>query len=155
MANAQVTAIAFKNDMGALPSAFRALPGDMIRLSFWRMIMRAFLAGVSAFLMFVSLSYGQTFSAADANHHIGEHATVCGTIASERTASSSRGSPTFVNLDKPYPSQIFTIVVWSSDLPRVGSLPTSGRICATGTITDYRGVPEIVVRDAQSWYTPK
>jgi hypothetical protein len=51
----------------------------------------------------------QTIKAAEAIHHIGEQATVCGNIASERTASQSRGTPTFVNLDKPYPDQVFTI----------------------------------------------
>ncbi len=97
----------------------------------------------------------QTLDTAEAIHHIGKEATVCGTIASERTASESRGKPTFVNLDKPYPSQIFTILVWGSDSGRVGKLPVTGRICATGTITEYRGVAEIVVRDSKNWFVPR
>jgi DNA/RNA endonuclease YhcR with UshA esterase domain len=97
----------------------------------------------------------QTLSTMDAAQHVGQHATVCGEIAGEHTAESSRGTPTFINLDKPYPSQVFTILIWGENKPSVGSFPTSGRVCATGIITEYRGAPEIVVRDAQSWYVPK
>jgi len=93
------------------------------------------------------LGRAQTISAADAKSNIGNKATVCGTVASERTASSSRGRPTFINLDSAYPNQIFTILIWGEDRQNVGDVPTEGtRVCATGTIEDYRGVPEIVVR---------
>jgi len=39
---------------------------------------------------------GKTLSAKEAKDHIGEHATVCGRVASARYASSTRGSPTFL-----------------------------------------------------------
>lgn len=98
---------------------------------------------------------GQTISATEAAKHVGERETVCGTIASEHTATSSRGTPTFINLDKSYPNQVFTLLIWGDDRANVGQLPRSGRVCATGTITEYRGSPEIVIRDAKSWYVPK
>ncbi len=89
----------------------------------------------------------QTVSAPEAKNHIGEKATVCGKVASERTATSSRGEPTFINLDAPYPNQVFTILIWGEDRLKVGTLPNEGsRVCATGMIQEYRGVPEIVVR---------
>lgn len=91
----------------------------------------------------------QTISATDAKNHVGEKATVCGKVASERTATSSRGEPTFINLDAAYPNQVFTILIWGDDRPKVGALPSEGsRVCATGMIQDYRGVPEIVVRSS-------
>ena len=40
-------------------------------------------------------------SALEASKHIGETATVCGTVASANYATRSRGKPTFLNLDKP------------------------------------------------------
>jgi hypothetical protein len=98
---------------------------------------------------------GSALSTSEAAKHIGERATVCGDIASEHTATSSRGSPTFINLDQPYPNQVFTVLVWGSDKANVGNLPRSGRICATGTITEYRGTPQIVLHTAQDWYVPK
>jgi DNA/RNA endonuclease YhcR with UshA esterase domain len=63
--------------------------------------------------------------------------------------TSSRGEPTFINLDAAYPNQVFTILVWGDDRKNVGELPAEGaRVCATGVITDYRGVPEIVVKSS-------
>src|SRR5215472_12133821 len=94
----------------------------------------------------------QTILASDASQHVGERTTVCGRIASEHTATRSRGTPTFINLDKPYPNQVFTVLVWGSDRASVGAIPSSGRLCATGVITEYRGTPEIVIKDAKSWY---
>ncbi len=91
----------------------------------------------------------QTISAADAKNHVGEKAKVCGKVASERTAPSSRGEPTFINLDAAYPNQVFTILVWGDDRQKVGALPREGsRVCATGLIQDYKGVPEIVVKSS-------
>jgi len=52
-----------------------------------------------------------TVSAADAASHVGETATVCGTVASAKYSAQSRGSPTFLNLDKAYPNQVFTAVI--------------------------------------------
>jgi DNA/RNA endonuclease YhcR with UshA esterase domain len=96
----------------------------------------------------------QSISATDAKAHIGENATVCGKVASERTATSSRGEPTFINLDSAYPNQVFTILVWGDDRKSVGELPRVGsRVCATGLIKDYRGVPEIVVRSSGQFST--
>lgn len=92
----------------------------------------------------------QTITAADAKNHIGEKATVCGKVADERTATSSRGEPTFINLDSAYPKQVFTILIWGEDRKNVGELPHVGaRACASGVIQDYRGVPEIVVRNGE------
>jgi hypothetical protein len=79
-----------------------------------------------------------------AGQHIGETATVCGTVASEHFASTSKGQPTFINLDEPYPRQIFTILIWGSDRAAFGQIPK--RLCITGTISSYRSIPEIIAR---------
>jgi hypothetical protein len=97
----------------------------------------------------------QTITATEASKHVGEHATVCGIIASEHTATSSRGTPTFINLDKPYPNQVFTILVWGDERASIGQIPTSGKLCASGLITLYRGAAEIVLHDSKSWYVPQ
>ncbi len=106
---------------------------------------------VAGYLLSIALSpaLAQSITAADTKNHIGEQATVCGKVASEKTATSSRGEPTFINLDSAYPNQVFTILVWGDDRQNVGELPRIGsRVCATGLIKDYRGVPEIVVRSS-------
>jgi hypothetical protein len=98
-------------------------------------------------LILASVAQAQTLTTAQAKAHEGESATVCGKVAGERSATSSKGEPTFINLDAAYPNQLFTILIWGDDRKSVGELPHVGsRVCATGTIQDYKGVPEIVVR---------
>ena len=75
---------------------------------------------------------------------------MCGVVASARYADRSRGQPTFLNLDKPYPDTIFTILIWGEDRPKFGAPETTyrdKRICASGIISEYRGQPEIVARE--------
>jgi len=97
----------------------------------------------------------QTITTSEAAKHVGERETVCGAIAGVHTAANSRGTPTFINLDRAYPNQVFTLLIWGDDRAKVGRVPESGKICATGLIAQYRGSPEIVLRDAHSWYVPK
>src|ERR1035441_4923031 len=100
---------------------------------------------IAALLFWASIGHTRTLTTAQAKTHEGENATVCGVVAGERTATSSRGMPTFINLDSAYPKQVFTILVWGDDRSSVGELPRTGsRVCATGQIADYHGGPEIV-----------
>jgi DNA/RNA endonuclease YhcR with UshA esterase domain len=97
-------------------------------------------------------SSAQTIRAGDAKNHIGETATVCGKVASTRYAAGSRGQPTFLNLDEPYPRQIFTILIWGSDRPKFGEPEVTYRgksVCVTGQIKEYRGVPEVVASEPE------
>jgi hypothetical protein len=104
---------------------------------------------IAALLLWASIGQAQTLIAAQAKAHEGENATVCGVVASEHTAASGRGEPTFINLDSAYPNQVFTILVWGDDRAAVGTLPRIGaHICSTGLIKDFRGVPEIGVRSS-------
>jgi hypothetical protein len=93
---------------------------------------------------------GNKITAREAKDHIGEIETVCGKVASTHFASGSKGQPTFLNLDEPYPKEIFTILIWGSDREKFGTpeLEYKGlRVCATGKITSYRGVPEIIATE--------
>jgi hypothetical protein len=92
----------------------------------------------------------EKLTAAEAKNHVGEKATVCGTVASTHCAEKSKGQPTFLNLDEPYPKQIFTIVIWGKDRPKFGEPEKKyrdKRVCVTGAITAHRGTPEIVASD--------
>jgi hypothetical protein len=106
------------------------------------------LAILVAGVLWAALGHAQSsISASEAKNHIGERATVCGNVASTHYAAGSRGSPTFINLDKPYPNQIFTVLIWGSDRKKFGDPEETYQnkhICVTGKITDYKGVPEIV-----------
>jgi hypothetical protein len=99
------------------------------------------------------LSQSKKLTTAEAKDHIGEQATVCGKVASTRYAATTRGKPTFLNLDKPYPSQVFTVLIWGDNRAKFGAPEEQYRgkqICVTGTITEYRKAPEIVVSDPQN-----
>lgn len=101
-------------------------------------------------LLISARSHAATLTAVQAKDHIGEHATVCGVVASATFAARSKGQPTFLNLDKPYPEPIFTALIWGSERPKFGqpeAIYKDKRICVTGTIQAYRGVPQIVVTD--------
>ena len=91
---------------------------------------------------------GRTITASEASAYVGQTATVCGYVASAKYAYRSKGQPTFLNLDEPYPRQIFTALIWGNDRPAFGAPETtySGKsICVTGRIKNYRGKPEIIV----------
>ena len=92
----------------------------------------------------------EKLTTAEAKDHIGEQATVCGKVASALYAASSRGRPTFLNLDRPYPNPIFTALIWGENRAKFRAPEDTYRdktICVTGKITEYRGTPQIVISD--------
>jgi len=93
----------------------------------------------------------EVIKAGEAGAHVGKHRTVCGQVASATFAVQSRRQPTFLNLDRPYPNQIFTVVIWGQDRPKFRTAPEklySGKqICVSGVIDTYKGVPQIVVNE--------
>lgn len=90
--------------------------------------------------------------AAQAAHHVGEVAQVCGHVASAAYFASVKGGPTFLNLERPYPDQPFTVVIWGSNRSRFEAPPErlfDGKsICVTGRIETYRGKPQIVIEES-------
>lgn len=91
----------------------------------------------------------RALTAEQAKDHVGETATVCGRVASATYAYRTRGRPTFLNLDRSYPHQIFTAVIWGRNRPRFGNPVKEYRdknVCITGFIRVYRAQPEIVLK---------
>src|SRR5258708_32716611 len=108
---------------------------------------------VIACIVFVLASKTSIAVAADfltaqqAVEHVGETATVCGLVVSANYATKSKGQPTFLNFDQPYPHQIFTVMILGSDRPKFGTPDRAfmgKRVCATAEIMQYRGKPEII-----------
>jgi DNA/RNA endonuclease YhcR with UshA esterase domain len=115
-------------------------------------LLTAFVLTGSAVFLWPLIAGAETITASEAKNHIGETATVCGKVASTKYAASSRGRPTFLNLDRPYPDQIFTVLIWGSDRPKFGQPEETYRgkdICVTGKIKEYRGVPEIIAYEPE------
>ncbi len=116
-----------------------------------RQIFKSSVVLVVLFGLFTLAHAQETVKPEDAGKYIGQQKTVCGTVASAHFASRSKGQPTFVNLDKPYPNQVFTVLIWGSDRGKFEKPPEtlySGKeVCVTGTIASYQGRPEIIVKD--------
>lgn len=93
-------------------------------------------------------------SSGEAAQHIGENRTVCGQIVNTHIATSSHGTPTFVDIDQPWPNQVFDLVIWGDNKADIGNFPKAGKICASGRIQLYKGHPEIFLQDWHSWYVP-
>jgi hypothetical protein len=88
-------------------------------------------------------------TAAEAKNHIGDKATICGVVVSTHYSARTKGEPTFLNLDEPYPRQIFTILIWGSDRAKFGNPEDkygNKKVCVTGVIKDYKGVPEVIAQ---------
>ena len=108
---------------------------------------------LTIFLLQASISFTQaeTISPEQAHQFIGQIKTVCGTVVNTKYAIYSRGQPTFLNLNRPYPNHIFTAVIWGSERHKFKSPPETyykgKRICVSGMITSYRSKPQIFIRD--------
>lgn len=90
-----------------------------------------------------------TIHASDASKHRGKLAEVCGVVASARIVQEISGEPTFINLEKPYPEQQFTAVIWGEhrDAWKISpeELYLNRAVCITGTIRFHEDVPQIIV----------
>jgi len=86
---------------------------------------------------------------AQAKDHVGQKATVCGTVASATFLETAKNSPTFLNLDAAFPKQIFTVVIWGKDRAKFGKPEADylkKKVCATGTVVTFKDIPQIVVQ---------
>jgi hypothetical protein len=107
---------------------------------------------ISATLLSALAGRCQIFTAAQAREHDGEKVTICGTVTNEHFAATSKGKPTFIDLDSAYPDTVFVVVVWGQDRKQIGALPAvKDHLCATGVISYYHGVPQITVRNGSQF----
>ena len=106
-------------------------------------------AGLVSLLIVATPALAADLSPEDARQHVGETATVCGTVASAHYAPQSRGKPTFLDMGHAYPNEDFTAVIWGEDRAKFSALDSLAgqRVCVTGPISQYRGRPEVMLRD--------
>jgi endonuclease G len=90
------------------------------------------------------------FNTAQAKYYSGknEEITVCGTVVS--TKKSSKGN-VFLNLDKSFPNQVFTVSIFKDRLIHFSYAPEeywSGKtVCVTGKVSDFNGVPSMMLEN--------
>src|ERR1019366_3633650 len=97
-----------------------------------------FLGGLftlAAFILSVVAVQAASIAPEEAAAHVGETTTVCGLVVSPTYLPQAPQAPTFLDLGKPYPNQIFSAIIFGGDRPKFGAPETSMRdktICVTG-----------------------
>ena len=90
----------------------------------------------------VDLSAQQRISPAEAGKYVGKPVTVCGKVASTAYVVQAMGRPTFLNLERPYPNQPFSVVIWGTERSNFSPPPEKAydgkRICVSGTVDVFR-----------------
>ena len=90
---------------------------------------------------------GVHLTAFEAAAHEGQIATVCGHVASTRFLGSGR--KTFLNFERPYPNQPFTVVIPSAARVAFERPPEAEYrdqdVCVAGVIELYKGKPQIML----------
>lgn len=78
-----------------------------------------------------------------AQYNIGTKSCVCGTVVS--TKFSEKSGATFLNLDKKFPNQIFSVTIWSKSRSNFSYKPEDElfgkKVCITGVLTSKDGTP--------------
>jgi hypothetical protein len=91
----------------------------------------------------------ERISPSEAAKHVGKSATVCGKVASTAYAIQVVGRSTFLNLERPYPDQPFTVVIWGSERSRFSPPPEKAydgkKICVSGIVRVFRDEPPRIV----------
>ena len=94
-----------------------------------------------------------TFNTVQAQYYMGknEEIEVCGTVVS--TKLSSKGN-IFLNLDKKFPNQIFTINIFKDKVVNFSYNPDTflaGKtICVTGKVTNSNGTPAMTINNEKA-----
>jgi hypothetical protein len=93
-----------------------------------------------------------SISPEEAINFVGTPQTVCGKVASTKYLSNNSKAPTFLNLNRPYPDQVFTALIWGENRGKFQYPPeiflANKAIYVSGTIETYKGRAEIIVSES-------
>ena len=107
---------------------------------------------IIAALVCIAFAQEQSIASDKAIDYVGEYVTVCGEVVSAHFASRSRGKPTFLNIDEPYPRQTFTVVIWGNNRNKFGGDPENTLlwkdVCVTGRVEIFRGVAQVTAKSS-------
>ena len=93
------------------------------------------------------------FNSVMAKHHVGNKRdlAICGTVVSARY---SRSGNLWMNLDKIFPNQVFSVMIREKDLIHFPFDPKShlmGKtICCSGRISELNGTPTMTISKSQA-----
>ncbi len=98
---------------------------------------------------FTPKDYGKgKINTLQAKDHIGREACVCGKVISTKYSENGKTNPTYINLDRKYPEQVFTLMIFGNDRLNFSYKPEEflqGKsICVKGKVGEFKGVPQII-----------
>ncbi len=89
------------------------------------------------------------FNTVQARLYEGDVITVCGKVVA--TKLSQKSGATFLNLDKKFPNQIFSVSIWKDNRNNFSYPPEvyllGKKICVTGKVSMYQGKPTMNISD--------
>jgi len=90
----------------------------------------------------------------EAKDMIGKQCTVCGKAVSIKFVENGKSNPTYINLDKKFPDQLFTIVIYENVRNKLSYIPEeklmNKEICISGKVEQYKGVPQIILQNEKA-----
>ncbi len=90
------------------------------------------------------------FNTVQARLYKGKTITVCGTVVSGKL--SQKSGATFLNLDKKFPNQLFSVSIWKDNRANFDYKPEEAllgkQICVTGEISMYQGKPTMNIKSS-------
>ncbi len=89
------------------------------------------------------------YNTVQAKYHIGQTATVCGTVVSTRKTVKAKAI--YLNFDRMHPHQDFYATIWEYNGPNFSYDPevhlVNKKICVTGKVTIYEDIPRISINN--------
>lgn len=89
------------------------------------------------------------FNTVQARLYEGDVISVCGTVVA--TKFSQKSGATFLNMDKKFPNQIFSVSIWKDNRSNFSYPPEEyllgKKICVTGKVSMYQGKPTMNIKD--------
>ena len=89
------------------------------------------------------------YNTVQAKYHVGNVATVCGTVVSTRR--TAKANALYLNMDRVHPHQDFYVTIWEYNGPNFSydaeTYLVDRKVCVTGKITTYDDIPRISVNN--------
>lgn len=110
------------------------------------------------FTLVIAIWAGQEYSIAQCvvpadsvSTKVGEYCTVVGKVVSVFQSNKSDTKPVYLNFEKPYPNQVFEVVIFPGDIRQFAKHPKElyeGReVKVSGVIELYKSRPQIIVKN--------
>jgi hypothetical protein len=105
---------------------------------------------LAAFILGGTVAFSQKqISLDEIPGHVGDSVKVCGKILTGRYLDRSETGPTLLNMGKPFPDQLLTVVIYKKDRKNFDVIPETElidkEVCVSGVLVLYKERPQMVL----------